>query len=237
MRAALSFNPKSKIQNPQSPAPSLTVGLLHQFDNMTDIEGFILAGGASSRMGTDKSRLRLGGRTFVEIIADALRPLATRVSVVSSRPGAETHALNVVRDTRVGLGAFGGLHAALARCEKRWALVVSCDLPFVTPELFARLASLRGVETDAVAPVQEDGRQQPLCALYAVEACRPAADELIRTDELRPRALLWRVRTRWVEFRELADLEGASRFFKNVNTPDDYARALCALRERPETRG
>jgi molybdopterin-guanine dinucleotide biosynthesis protein A len=205
---------------------------------MSDIEGFILAGGASSRMGEDKSLLRLGERSFVEIITDALRPVASRVSLVSLRPGAAAHGLPVIADVFESRGAIGGLHAALAACKARWALVVSCDLPFVTTELFTRLASLRGDETDAVAPLQNDGRQQPLCALYAATTCRAVAEELIRADELRPRELLRRVRTRWAAFDELSDLAGSSLFFRNVNTPDDYRQARDAVRgQRSEVRG
>lgn len=187
-----------------------------------DIEGFILAGGLSSRMGEDKSRLRLGGRTFVELAAGALASVSSGVSVVGSRPGVESHGLAVVRDIHVGLGALGGLHAALAACRARWAAVVSCDLPFVTTGLFERLASLRVEDVEAVAPVQDDGRPQPLCALYAAARCLDVAEGLIRAGERRPRVLLQTVRTRWVSFDELSDLGGAQLFFKNVNTPADY---------------
>jgi molybdopterin-guanine dinucleotide biosynthesis protein A len=189
---------------------------------MNDIEGFILAGGLSSRMGEDKSRLRLGGRTFVELAAGALASVSSTVSIVGSRRGVESHGLAVVRDVHEGLGALGGLHAALAACGGRWAAVVSCDLPFVTAELFERLASLRVEDVDAVAPVQEDGRPQPLCALYAAARCLDVAEGLIRAGELRPRTLLQTVRTRWVKFDELSDLGGSQLFFRNVNTPADY---------------
>jgi molybdopterin-guanine dinucleotide biosynthesis protein A len=192
-----------------------------------DIEGFILAGGLSSRMGADKSQLRLGGRTFVELAAVALGAVARVVSVVGSRPGVGAHGLPVVRDVYEGVGAIGGLHAALSACGARWAAVVSCDLPFADGGLLARLASLRREESEAVAPLQEDGRPQPLCALYAAAECRAVAEELIRAGELRPRALLRRVRTRWVTFEELSDLKGSPLFFTNVNTPSEYERALA----------
>jgi molybdopterin-guanine dinucleotide biosynthesis protein A len=192
---------------------------------MDDIEGFILAGGLSSRMGADKSQLRLGGRTFIELAAGALGAVARAVSVVGSRTGLETHGLPVVPDVHEGLGAMGGLHAALSSCEARWAAVVSCDLPFVSGELFVRLASLRREDWQAVAPLQDDGRPQPLCALYAATECCAVADELIRAGELRPRILLHRVRTRWVTFEELSDLEGSRLLFVNVNTPADYEEA------------
>lgn len=192
---------------------------------MLDTEGFILAGGLSSRMGEDKSRLRLGGRTFVELAAGALASVSGRVSVVGSRAGVESHGLAVVRDVYEGLGALGGLHAALASCGARWAAVVPCDLPFVTAELFERLASFKGDDVDAVAPLQDDGRPQPLCAFYDAARCLGAAEALIRAGELRPRALLRTVRTRWVQFEELSDLGGSHLFFRNVNTPADYEEA------------
>jgi molybdopterin-guanine dinucleotide biosynthesis protein A len=114
-------------------------------------------------------------------------------------------------------------------CRARWAAVVACDLPFVTGELFVRLASLRE-NFETVVPVQPDGRLQPLCALYRAAPCRERAEELIIAGERRPRALLDAVNTRRVRFDELSDLDDADRFFINVNTPEDYA---CA-REKEE---
>lgn len=194
---------------------------------MSEVEGFILAGGASSRMGSDKAALALGGETFVRRVARALSGVAGgRVSLVSGRPGADAWGLPVVADVYEKCGALGGLHAALSRARAPLAAVVSCDLPFVTAELFARLVSLaRGF--DAAAPVQRDGRPQPLCAVYAAAACLPLCEELLRSGERRPRELLRRARTRWVREQELTDLPGAELFFLNVNTPQDYARALA----------
>jgi len=193
---------------------------------MFEIEGFILVGGASSRMGTDKALLELGGRNFVERIHAALSSIATKTSLVGPREKFADGpiALPIVPDVHVEWGALGGLHGALAACRAEWAAVVACDLPFVTGELFVRLASLRQ-NFDAVVPVQPDGRTQPLCALYRTRICRRVAEELIAEGERRPRALLERVRTRMVAFSELSGLSGSSDFFINVNTPEDHADA------------
>ena len=193
---------------------------------MRDVEGFILVGGASSRMGRDKARLTLGGQTFVERIRGALSALTERVTLVGSAERcAAWPRLPAVPDFYVEWGALGGLHAALAAARhSAWAAVVACDLPFVTGELFVRLASLRE-NFDAVVPVQRDGRWQPLCALYRASAAGERAAELIAAGERRPRALLDRLRTRLVAFDELSDLGGADHFFTNVNTPEDYALA------------
>ena len=192
---------------------------------MLEVEGFILVGGASSRMGTDKALLKLGGQSFVERIHTALSYITAKTSLVGDF---ETQGLwpelPTVPDVHVKWGALGGLHAALAACRAEWAAVAACDLPFVTGELFVRLAALRE-NFDAVVPVQADGRWQPLCALYRASATRLRAAHLIAEGERRPRALLKMLRTRQVAFEELSDLQGADRFFTNINTPEDYANA------------
>lgn len=193
---------------------------------MNDIEGFILTGGASSRMGRDKAVLRLGDTVFVERVSSALAPVCRAVAVVSSRHGARLEGLPVIADIFESSGALGGLHSALTHARSEWVAVVSCDLPFVTTELLERLASLRDEQTDAVAPIQPDGRIQPLCALYRRAVCRETAREMLEAGEFRPRVLLERVRSRRVRFAELSDLRGSHSFFDNVNTPEDYERAL-----------
>src|ERR671933_1070583 len=106
---------------------------------MVEIEGFILAGGASSRMGRDKSALALGGETLVRRAQRALSSIAPRVSVVSAREDQGDFDLPVVRDVYEGAGALGGLHAALPACRAPWAGGLSLGLPFAAPELFSRL--------------------------------------------------------------------------------------------------
>ena len=112
-------------------------------------------------------------------------------------------------------------------------MIAACDLPLVTTQLFSRLWHLTRQDAlagfDATVPIQPDKRPQPLCAIYRREACAETAQELIGEGEHKPRALLAKVRTRWVEFRELADLPGAEHFFLNVNTPDDYEQAKKVL--------
>jgi len=198
---------------------------------MDSIAGFILVGGESRRMGTDKAGLTLNGQSFVDCIAEKVSEVTSSVSIVGSNAAAlQLHAsskLPIVPDVYPNWGALGGVHAALAACSAQdsaeWALIVACDFPFVTRELFARLASSRE-DFDAVAPIQSDSIPQPLCALYRTKPCLARAEELIKSGERKPIALLQSVSTRWISFSELADLEHASRLFDNINTPQDYSR-------------
>ena len=192
---------------------------------MFDVEGFILVGGKSSRMGTDKAQLVFNGKTAIELIAAEMSAVTSIISLVGDRRSDRHHSLKSVPDVYPGWGALGGIQAALDACRRDWALIVACDLPFVTSELFRRLVSFAGNRADAVVPIQPDGRPQPLCALYQRDACRSQAERLIETGEHTPRALLAVVETRWIEFSELEDLPGARNFFLNVNTPADFDHA------------
>ena len=107
---------------------------------------------------------------------------------------------------------------------RSWAIVVACDLPFVTSELFLTLASAR-LDHEAVVAIQPDGRPQPLAAFYRINPCRRRATELIEAGRRRPLDLLEAVKTRWISFDELRNLEQAERFFVNINTPSDYYEA------------
>jgi molybdopterin-guanine dinucleotide biosynthesis protein A len=188
---------------------------------MGSIEGFILTGGESRRMGTDKSQLTFEGQTFLERIAAQITAHDIPLTVVGKAPP-EFHA---VSDIKPNWGALGGLHTALANCSSEWAMVLACDYPFVTGALLGELI-VRRDDFDAVAPIQRDGRPQPLCTLYRVTPCLKLAEKLIESGERKPIALLQSVRTRWISFDELANLEGADRFFENVNSPDDYNRIV-----------
>src|SRR5690348_2945997 len=132
-------------------------------DKIMQLQAFILAGGQSSRMGTDKSQLRVENETFIDRIATELGTVADSISLVGAR---HSHPrFPSVADVYSNWGALGGLHAALAACTSEWAIIVACDLPLVTADLFKHLESLRQ-DHEAVVPLQSDGRPQPLAALY-----------------------------------------------------------------------
>src|SRR5215211_7458744 len=144
------------------------------------MEAFILAGGASRRMGTDKSQLLIERQTFADRITETLLAIADSVTLVGGLGANHPR----VADIYPQWGALGGIHAALAACESEWAIVVACDLPFVTAELFSFLAELH-LDHETVVPIQQDGRPQPLAALYRVGPCLRRATELIEAGRRR----------------------------------------------------
>ncbi|HEX8288802.1 MAG TPA: molybdenum cofactor guanylyltransferase [Pyrinomonadaceae bacterium] len=198
---------------------------------MNDFDGYVLAGGASRRMGRAKANLRLGGKTFVERAANALSAISPKRLLVVGNLLEMPPGLSALPDkfntenagqTR---GSIIGLHAALSDARNDWAAALACDLPFVCGELFRKLASSSRKDFDAVVPLQNDDRPQPLCALYRAGTCLPVIEKMLGEENWKLRNLLQSVKTRFVSFDEISDLPHAEHFFFNVNTPEDFREA------------
>ena len=201
-----------------------------------DIDAFILIGGRSSRLGTDKAFVELGGETLatraVRTIEAALSPthltfvaagdtqFQDRIPFALARP--------IVVDLKPGFGAWSGLHTALAYARSEWAFLLACDLPFITAELLGLLADRIGSGRDAIVPRQPDGRSQPLCAFYRVRPVLAAVEAMLDAGRsLPPLASIFDdVKTTFVGPDEYAHLANATKLFLNVNTEADLDAAL-----------
>jgi molybdenum cofactor guanylyltransferase len=187
-------------------------------------EGFVTAGGKSSRMGRDKAWLEVDGVTMIERVIAALRPVTERVTIIANRPEYTRLNLPVIADLHPGIGPLEAIRTALSHSRQPIVALAGCDLPFVTPQLFAHLLRFGG-EAQAVVPLDDGGRFEPLCAVYSISALA-AVNELIAAGERKVSRLFERIPTRFVSFNELDYLDGARRFFDNINSPQDYQRAI-----------
>src|SRR5438128_995233 len=171
-------------------------------------DGFVTAGGNSSRMGRDKAWLELDGVTMIERVIAALRPVTRRVTIIANRPEYTRLSLAVVADTYPGVGPLEAIRTALANARHSYVVLVGCDLPFVTSELFTHLLNMAG-DAQAVVPMDESGRLEPLCAVYSTAALT-AVTELIVAGQRKVSRLFDRIPTRFVTFAELERLNGAN---------------------------
>lgn len=203
---------------------------------MIDVEGFVLIGGRSSRLGVAKAFVDLGGMTLAERAARTIEAAFDVVGVKfiagadNQFPAVSAFARPVVFDLRPGFGPWSGLHAALAYARSEWALVLACDYPFVSAELLGFLVDHASDDHEVVVPVQTDGRLQPLCAVYRVNPILNEIEALLDSNSLMPplREFLDRERTRRVEADEYSAFGDPHALFLNINTQDDLARARMA---------
>jgi molybdopterin-guanine dinucleotide biosynthesis protein A len=192
---------------------------------------FIQVGGRSSRMGQNKALLPLSGQTCIERVLAVANHISPQVTIVTNDPQPyQFLGCPLISDTYRGIGPLGGLHAAVQHAPTHWALILACDLPFITVGLLRHLIQ-QADAYDAVVPRSEDGRFQPLCALYA-RSCLAEVVRLIESGEAKPRALFSRVKTRIVEWSEINSLPGAELFFFDMNTPESYEQAKNLFHNR-----
>lgn len=183
------------------------------------VYGIVLTGGASRRMGADKATLEVGGVPLARRVADAL--VAATAVAVEVGPG--TTGLPSVVEDPPGAGPLAAVVAGWVELvrrtgEKQPAVVLACDLPAVTPELVAWLASRPG--DASVVPVT-DGVAQPLCARWSVADLERAGAQLAAGERS-----LRRVHgpdTGFVSEEDLATAVGRG-LTDDVDDPDDLAR-------------
>lgn len=199
------------------------------------VGGVVLCGGESSRMGSSKAWLDVGGEAMLQRVVRRLGGAVSPIVVVAA-PDQDVPELPegaaIVRDAIAGRGPLQGLAAGLSALVGRAdaAFVAATDAPFLHPAFVRRLVALRRAGDAIVAPIT-DGQPHPLAALYDVEV-RHVVEALLAEGVRRVRALFDRAPTRFVDRATLlADSELAARdphlaSLRNVNTPEDYAAAL-----------
>lgn len=180
----------------------------------------ILAGGKSSRMGTDKALLEYDGKNFIKRLCDELDFFEEKIIARGNRSDIKDISWDIIPDIYPDHGPVGGLHAVLSICESDAVFCVSCDMPLLQVSLVKTLCGYMEDEIDAVIAVTEDGRKHPLCGIYR-KSILPVLEEQILADNNRVMAALNKIRTEYV----ILDCQN-SRQLKNINMPEDYLAIL-----------
>lgn len=186
-----------------------------------DCTALILSGGESRRMGQDKAKLVLGDKTLLQHVAATLQPMFKQIIVSVRSPRPDCNFKQVCDDQKYA-GPLAGLAAGLAQAETSWVFAVACDMPFISQKLIEELASLRE-GFDAVVPVVQD-HPQPMAAFYAAH-CKNTLREILEGSEPHSlRALLARLRVRYVSEQEMHESDMKSFF--DLDTPADVTSAI-----------
>lgn len=198
----------------------------------------INAGGNSRRMGQNKALLPVpssdgGTRPLIAHIAERLRHLSPeRIVVVANdemivKDSQIARPVEFVPDSYPGMGALGGIATGLEVVDE-WAIMVACDMPLVSADVFGYLCKLAAAtHTDVVVPIV-DGYEQTHYALYH-RRCLPAIGKRLAAAEKKVTRFFSDVAVRKVTEDEICPLDPDLRSFLNANTPDEWARALRML--------
>lgn len=190
---------------------------------MDGINGFVLAGGQSSRMGVDKALLELNGRSLLERALETLSKVVGGVWILGSREKFGGFG-NVLEDEFPSHGPLGGIHAALRASHEDLNLILAVDMPFVEVRFLEYLGEQARGTTAAVTVPRAGGGWQPLCAIYQREFAE-VAEPALRAGKNKIDPLFNQVPLRVVEEAELRQHDFAVEMFRNLNTPEDLSAA------------
>jgi len=178
--------------------------------------GFVLVGGASSRMGRDKALLEFRGRPLLDYVARQVLEAAGSVTLVGAPERYTALGYQSIPDRQPGQGPLGGVEAALRSTKSEWNLIVACDMPQLEASFLEALLDEAEQNTcDCLVPLPAPGRPEPLCAAWhrgALGKVEAALKDGVRrmSDAL--------------QFLDTHYWPAGPDWFANVNTPREWAR-------------
>jgi molybdenum cofactor guanylyltransferase len=196
---------------------------------VSDLTAFVLAGGKSTRMGSDKALLSWADGTLLSHAVKLLAAVTPNLRIVGDANKFARFG-TVIEDTYRDRGPLGGIHAALSSSKTDLNLMLAVDLPLIESRFLQFLIS-QAEGTDAVATVpRADGGLQPLCAVYRREFAK-AAEPALQAGRNKIDALFREVKTRIVESDEWTRAGFSPAMFRNLNTPEEWKEERSRSRQ------
>lgn len=206
--------------------------------------GVVQAGGGSTRFGADKALVQFAGKTMLQRTGDLLAEVCDDVAIVAPAEKYSDASWPVLPDRWPGQGPLGGILTALlhlnesariggsgsrrVRQRPQAAMILSCDMPFLTEKFLFELRELAARSSALVVVPQSSNGLEPLCACWnfrALAGIQAAFNSGVRkvTEAMKRVPMEMLDEADWKRF----DTNG--RLFWNMNTPADYEDARRIL--------
>jgi molybdenum cofactor guanylyltransferase len=199
--------------------PTPTEDESQSLSTCSGVSGIILAGGKSSRYGSNKALVKVNGARLIERAVAAMKTVFQQVILVTNTPDDYAFLeLPMVQDLIKGLGPIGGIYTGLETISEKAGFFVACDMPFLQEGLLRHMLDVRE-DFDAVIP-RMDWMIEPLHALYT-KNCLQVIKASIEAHEYQIVKCLQRLRVRYLEREELLAFDPKLLSFFNINEPKD----------------
>jgi len=185
---------------------------------MINITGVIMAGGKSSRMGSDKGLMLYNEKPLIQYSIDVLQHFCSEMLISTQNTEYVQFGFPLVHDLIPECGPMGGIYSTFKFTKAEFLLVLACDMPFVTPETIEKLLENRS-DFDCVVPRIGD-KLEPLCAVYS-RSLFSKIESRIKTGNLSMHGLIMESNYKLVDFED--DLPD----FRNLNTPEEFEKNKC----------
>lgn len=195
------------------------------------LTAIILAGGKSSRIGSDqdKALLKLNGKRLIDIVISKLKYLVGDDIIIVAPPEKYPLYKQVIPDLFYQKGLLVGLYSGLKASASQYNLVVGCDMPFLKVELLRYM----GGKLDSnhiIIPRYAKSYIEPLCAIYSKD-CLDVMKRNIEAGILSIKRILPYLKVRYIEEEEIKRVDPDFNSFFNINYKEDLIRAEELIKE------
>jgi molybdenum cofactor guanylyltransferase len=200
----------------------------------TNVCGYVLAGGGSTRFGRDKATVQIDHNPMLlrtkELLESVLQSAAT---VIASPEKYVSMGIAGVADRWPGEGPLGGIITALLTSAATngapdWNLIVGCDMPFLSPEWLTYLVERVAASHAEVVVPQSTGGLEPLCACWRTDAA-PKLERAFASGVRKITEAIKRLKIKVIDETDCRRFDAAGRLFWNMNTLADYDEARRIL--------
>lgn len=175
----------------------------------------VLAGGKSSRMGQDKGLALLKGKPMISHLLDELSVLPFKILIVSNNKKYQDLGFDVVEDIVKEKGPLGGIYTAFENIDTQFAVILSCDIPFITKEWITFLIKNH---RDEEVLISSDGQKtHPLVGIYSKGIKNIIKNKLLN-NELKVMDLVHELKGEYLNFQSHIT---TNNVFDNINTIEE----------------
>lgn len=189
-------------------------------ESHTHITAFLLSGGKSTRMGTDKGMLPLNGKKLADHMIGLLDNLFSEINIIANDPAYSEFNRPVYKDLYSDIGPLGGIYTGLTISKTPWNFFIACDMPFMTTDIISLMSDALDNNHDIVVSMNNN-RFEPLCAFYN-KTCMPVFKKQIEIENFSLQKTIPLLNYKTVEVNNtLIETENP---FLNLNTREEFSR-------------
>lgn len=107
-----------------------------------EITGIILAGGRSSRFGSNKALYKVGTTTMLQKSVELLQPNCSEIFISGDCPEYAAYPVKCISDIIKDIGPLGGIWSTLKSINTPYALYLTCDMPYLTNHILLQLMQM-----------------------------------------------------------------------------------------------
>jgi len=196
------------------------------------LTAIILAGGKSSRIGSDKNKsmLRLNGKHLIDIVRSKLKCVVGDNIIIAGPPESYPSYKQVIPDLFFQKGPLVGIYSGLRASPSQYNLVVGCDMPFLEVKLLKYMTE-NIYSNDIVIPRYGDGYIEPLCAIYS-KRCLETIERNLAEHIFSVRAIFPHLKVKFIEEEEIKKFDPKFYSFFNLNFKHDFRKAEEIIKKK-----